>query len=177
MSEPRIPGANGSDLELPCGHSVDPDALDLGMRAYRCDCGDHHAVVMDVHPLSRWIPESVEAVFTETIETADDHQAFSTIHLMGLVLEEYPESVVAADMTEHDALGCAMLWITTFDARRLHIIIIELLVELMEHAMSHAADTETQATFEADLFAFDVDAFVDAYRTERDFHGPSDQPV
>jgi len=43
-----------------------------------------------------------------------------------------------------------------------------LVVELMEHAVSHADDTEALTTFERSMTEFDVDEFVDQYRAERD---------
>jgi len=35
-----------------------------------------------------------------------------------------------------------MAWVTEFDSRRLHEIVVGFVVELMEHAVSHADDDE-----------------------------------
>ena len=177
MPTPGISREEPEELALSCGSTLRTEALDLGMRETDCSCGNSHAVVMDVHPLSRWIPETVEAILDETIETSDDYPSFSTIHLMGLVLEEYPDQVVAQDVSEEDALGAAVVWVTEFDSRRLHELIVELLLELMEHAMTHTEDSDGRAEFEEQLFAFDIEAFVDQYRSERGFSGPTDRPV
>lgn len=177
MTEPHVPGQSGGPITLPCGESIRLDALDLGMRAWGCGCGAEHAVVMDVHPLSRWIPESVETVLRETIDTADEFDAFGTVHLMGLVLEEYPDAVAAVDVSDHDALGASVVWITEMDPRRLHEIIVELLVELMDHAMSHADDETAQADFQASMRTFDIEAFVESYRADREFSDETDYAV
>ncbi len=174
MADPRVPGATSEDVELPCGRRVPMDTFDMGMREYACACGQTHAVVMDVHPLGRWIPESTAAVLESVIESADDHETFGTIHLMGMVLEEFPESVAAHDAAEDHSVGWALLWVTAFDARRLHEVIVELLVELMDHAVSHSDDPDQQADFAADLESFDVERFVDTYRRERDFETAGD---
>jgi len=66
--------------------------------------------------------------------------------------------------------------VAEFDARRLHEIVVELVVELMEHAASHG-DEATAAAFERQMTEFDVGAFVDAYRREREFESEFDAPV
>ncbi len=177
MAEPRVPGDDRQTLELPCGESLDPREIDLGMREYACSCGDRHAVVMDVHPPSRFFPESLVAVLRETVETADDFDEFGTPHLLGVVMEEFPERVVSHDATEDGTVGYAMLWITDFDSRRLHEIVVELVVELMEHAVSHAEDETAVTEFESQMLEFDVEAFVDEYRQVRDFETERDSPV
>ncbi|WP_458185642.1 DUF5815 family protein [Haladaptatus sp. NG-WS-4] len=177
MSEPRVPGDRGVALDLPCGESVRTHDLDMGMREYDCECGDSHAVVMDIHPPSRFVPEFLVDVLRETIETSDDHGEFGTMHIMGVVLEEFPEDVVSEDVAEDPDVGYAMVWVTDFDSRRLHEIVVELVVELMEHAVSHADDEEAMSQFEADMLNFDVATFVDQYRRERDFTGPHDRPA
>jgi len=58
--------------------------------------------------------------------------------------------------------------VTEFDSRRLHEIVVELVVELMEHAVSHADDDEALSAFEQEMVEFDVAEFVDQYRAERD---------
>ena len=172
MTGPRVPGDDPDDprIELPCGERLDPRSVDLGMRAHRCRCGERHAVVLDVHPPSRFVPESLVEVLQELIETDDAFDAFGTPHLLGLVIEEFPEAVAVHDASDDGTVGYALLWVTDFDDRRLHAIVVELLVELMDHAVSHA-DDETVAAFESQLVEFDVEAFVDEYRRVRDFDG------
>ena len=171
MAEPRVPGTGGEPLALPCGESVGLHDVDLGMRALDCACGERHAVVTDVHPPERFLPGFLVEALREVVETADadDLGEFGTPHLLGLVMEEFPGEVVAADASEDGHVGYAMVWVTSFDDRRLHEVVVELVVELMEHAMSHAGDDEAMAAFEEDMFAFDVAAFVEQYRAERDW--------
>jgi hypothetical protein len=176
MTEPRVPG-RGTELDLPCGETVTPHQLDLGLREYACDCGERHAVVMDVHPLSRWVPEELVRTLEAAIETADEFGQFGTPHVLGMVLEEFPESVVSADTSDDGAVGYAMVWVADFDARRLHEVVVELLVELMEHALSHAEDETAAEQFEQEMLQFDVSEFVEAYRAERDFEDEFDQPA
>ncbi|WP_255192500.1 DUF5815 family protein [Natronobeatus ordinarius] len=177
MVTPRVPGDESETITLPCGESVDPRELDLGMREYTCSNGHRHAVVMDMHPPSRFFPESLVAILRETIEPADEFDQFGTPHLMGIVLEEFPEKVVVHDAAENGAVGYAMVWVTEFDARRLHEIVVELVVELMDHAVSHAEDDTVAAEFESQLLEFDVSAFVEEYRRVRDFESEHDRPV
>ena len=176
MPDPRVPGGDRGRLELSCGETVHASDLDMGMREVRCDCGDVHAVVVDVHPVSRFVPESIVDVLRETIETDDDFPEFGTPHVMGIVMEEFPDEVAVADVSEDGSVGYAMVWVTGFDARRLHEVVVELLVELMEHAVSHA-DEDTAAEFERQMMDFDVEAFVEEYREERDFESEVDTPV
>ena len=176
MAEPRIPGGRGAELELPCGRAVNVHDLDMGMREYPCSCGERHAVVTDVHPPSRFVPESIVSVLRETVETTDDGE-FGTPHVMALVLEEFPEKVVYEDVSEDGEVGYALVWMTDFDARRLHEIVVELLVELMEHAMSHAGDENAISEFEAQMLSFDVGEFVEQYRRIRDFENEYDSAV
>jgi hypothetical protein len=175
MGHPGGPG--GATLSLPCGETVAVHALDMGLRDYDCDCGATHAVVTDVHPLARFVPEFIEEILTETVETADDYPRFSTPHLMGMVLEEFPERVVVADASEDGEVGFALVWMTDFDSRRLHEVVVELVVELMDHAVSHAEDESAAAAFQRELDGFDVEAFVDQYRRERDFDSEFDTAV
>jgi hypothetical protein len=169
MSEPRVPGDRGAELELPCGRSRRVRSIDLGMREFDCPCGATHATVMDVHPPERFLPEFLVEVLREAIETTSDEMPeFGTPHLMGIVTEEFPEAVVSADVSDDGEVGCGIVWATDFDARRLHEVVVELVVELMEHAVSHAEDESTMAEFEAQMLDFDVSAFVDQYRAERD---------
>ncbi|WP_254863741.1 DUF5815 family protein [Halovivax gelatinilyticus] len=179
MTEPRIPGegAGPERLELPCGESLDPRSIDLGMREYRCSCGEAHAVVQDVHPPSRFFPESFVEVLRELIETADDFETFGTPHVLGIVLEEFPEAVVVHNAEGDGTVGYALLWVCDFDSRRLHEIVVELVVELMDHAVSHAEDESAISEFESQLERFDVEAFVEEYRRVRDVDSPHDRPV
>jgi len=169
MSGPSVPGGRGEELTLPCGKKKRARDLDMGMREFDCACGDAHAVVMDVHPPDRFLPEFLVEVLREAIDTTSDEMPeFGTPHLMGIVLEEFPDQVVAADCTDDQDVGWAMLWVTDFDSRRLHEVVVELVVELMEHAVSHADDDAAMREFESRMVDFDVPAFVEQYREERD---------
>ncbi|MFC6733489.1 MULTISPECIES: DUF5815 family protein [unclassified Haladaptatus] len=176
MSEPRVPGSRDASLTLACGESVDVRQFDMGMREFTCDCGEVHAIVMDVHPLGRFVPEFLEAVLQETIDTASGAE-FGTLHMMGIVKEEFPKKVVSKDVSNDGQLGCSMLWVSHFDDRRLHEIVVELIIELMEHAVSHAEDDSAMSEFEEQMLSFDVAEFVEEYRSQRDFHSATDQPV
>jgi hypothetical protein len=176
-NEPGVPDDDERDLQLPCGERVDPVAgVDMGMRAFDCDCGDRHAVVMDVHPPSRFLPEEVVATLRDTVEATDESE-FSTRHLLGMVREEFPEAVASEDVSEDGSAGYALVWVTTFDDRRLHEVVVELVVELMEHAVGHAESPDAEQEFEADMQEFDVAAFVDRYRAMRDFEDEGDSAV
>jgi len=176
MAEPGVGG--GATLSPPCGETVPVTELDMGMRDYDCACGATHAVVTDVHPLARFVPEFLEEVLTETVETADDYPTFATPHLMGMVIEEFPDEVAVADVSEDGDLGFALVWMTGFDSRRLHEVVVELVVELMDHAISHADDDGyAESSFEQELEQFDVEAFVEQYRRERDFDSEHDSAV
>ena len=171
MSEPRVPGAAAGvpTAELPCGEAKPLSTLDLGLREFDCDCGDSHAVVMDVHPPERFLPEFLVDVLREAVETTSEEMPeFDTPHVLGIVMEEFPGSVVAEEVSDEGEFGFAMVWVTDFDARRLHEVIVELVVELMEHAVSHADDEGAMTEFERRMVEFDVAAFVDQYRAERD---------
>lgn len=175
MATPRVPG--DEEIELPCGESVSLAELDMGLREYSCACGERHAVVMDVHPPSRFVPEAIVEVLRETVETEDDFGEFGTPHIMGVVLEEFPDEVVAEDVSENGQVGYSMLWLTDFDSRRLHVIVVELLIELMDHAISHAEDDDAATEFEEQMLEFDVEAFVDDYRNAREFESEHDRPA
>jgi len=177
MAEPRVPGSEGADIELPCGESVAVHDLDMGLREYECTCGEAHAVVMDVHPLGRFVPEFLGDVLRETIETADEFPEFTTAHVMGIVAEEFPEAVVSEELSEDGQVGYSMIWLADFDARRLHEVVVELLLELMDHAVSHTDDDEAAAQFEQWLHEFDVETFVDQYRDEREFETEHDSAL
>jgi hypothetical protein len=180
MTEPRVPGTEEDDdwVDLPCGERAHVKDFDLGMREYACSCGDAHAVVMDMHPPSRFFPESIVEVLTEIVEPADsdEFEEFGTPHMMGAVMEQLPEEVVAVDAANDGSVGYALLWVTDMDARELHDDLVELMVELMDHAVSHADDAAA-AQFEEQMADFDVAAFVDAYRGAREWDdesGPRD---
>ncbi len=177
MPEPRVPGDNRDELELPCGEVVQPTDFDLGMREFRCACGETHAVVMDIHPLSRFVPEFLVDTLRATITTEDDFEEFGTPHAMAMVGEEFPERIVSADCSTEGSVGFSLLWIADFDSRRLHSVVVELLLELMEHAISHAEDESVAAEFEQYLHEFDLDEFVDLYRQEREFETEHDTAI
>lgn len=168
MVEPRVPGRQGADLTLPCGETKSAYDLDMGMREFACSCGETHAVVMDVHPPTRFLPEFLVEALREAIETTDEFGEFGTPHLLGLVLEEFPEQVVVRDMSGDGTVGYGLVWVTGFDSRRLHEIIVELVIELMDHAMGHTEDGDAMAAFEDGMYEFDVAAFVEEYRADRD---------
>jgi hypothetical protein len=177
MAQPGVPGGPEHELELVCGEQIDVHRIDLGLRELACDCGERHAVVTDAHPLGRFLPEFLGDVLRETTEPADDYEEFSMPHLMGMVIEEFPEGVATADVSDDGQVGYAMIWVTDFDARRLHEVTVELVVELMEHALSHAEDEDAMSQFEAQMQSFDVGEFVEQYRAERDFETEHDSAV
>jgi len=175
MTQPGVPGES-ERFALPCGELVHPHALDLGMRELRCECGERHAVVMDVHPLARFVPEFLVETLRESISTDDEFGEFATPHALAMVAEEFPDSVASADCSADGNVGYGLVWVTAFDSRRLHEIVVELLLELMEHAISHA-DDELAGEFEAYMHEFDVEQFVGLYRQEREFESEHDTAV
>jgi hypothetical protein len=177
MAEPRVPDREMATITLPCERTIGVHDLDMGLRDFECSCGDRHAVVMDVHPLSRWVPESIVDILRVTVDTSDEWDEFGTVHLMGMVLEEIPEAVTSADLSEDGSVGYTMIWTTEFESQRLHEIIVELVVELMDHAISHAEDDTVGSQFEDQMHQFDVAEFVAAYRADRDFDDEFDQPT
>ncbi|WP_313686782.1 DUF5815 family protein [Halobellus marinus] len=168
MTQPQVPGGGGETLELPCGEDIDVRRLDLGMREYECDCGDRRG--RDGRPPpERFLPDFLVSVLREAVETTSEEMPeFGTAHLMGMVLEEFPGDVASADVSDDGDVGAGIVWMTDFDARRLHEIVVELVVELMEHAVSHADADSAIAEFEARMHEFDVSEFVSQYRAERD---------
>ena len=183
MAEPRVPGSRDTELELPCGETVDPIVeIDMGMREFDCACGATHAVVVDVHPPSRFVPEDVVATLREVTDTADASEMgeLGTAHLMGMVMEEFPDRVVSEDVSEDGSAGYALVWVADMPARELHQVVVELIVEMMDHAIGHAEDDGDSASaseFQEYLDSFDVSEFVDAYRAQRDFEDEHDRPV
>ncbi|NHN47067.1 hypothetical protein G9464_05575 [Halostella sp. JP-L12] len=177
MAEPRVPGESGGELTLPCEETIRVADLDMGLRELDCACGETHAVVMDIHPPSRFFPEFLVDVLRQTIETEDDLGEFGTTHLMGIVMEEFPEAVVSEDVSENGSVGYSLVWVTDFDSRRLHEVAVELVVELMEHAISHAENDAAMTEFEEQMLDFDVAEFVEQYRARRDFDDEHDTPA
>jgi len=178
MAQPRVPGEPvEDDLELPCGRTIDVHELDLGMRSLGCECGERHAVVMDVHPPTRFVPEFLVETLRETTETGDEFDAFGTPHLMGALLEEHPDRIVSYDASEDGAVGFGLLWVADAQPRVFHEDVVELVVDLMEHAISHADDDRLLSEFEEQLLSFDPAEFVAEYRAQRDFDGESDRPL
>ncbi|WP_227261751.1 DUF5815 family protein [Salarchaeum japonicum] len=181
MAEPRVPDDDGGDgggggasdgvVELPCGERVETTAFDLGMREYDCPCGESHAVVMDMHPPGRFLPESIVDILESAVEPAEDDafEEFGTPHLMGAVMEDVPEEVATYDASGEGEVGYALLWVFDFDSRTLHEYVVELVVELMDHAVSHAENPGAQGEFEDAMTEFDVGAFVEEYRDERNW--------
>jgi hypothetical protein len=161
-------------IELPGEGSVALADLDMGMRSVAVD-GAEHAVVMDVHPPTRFLPREVVEVLEEAIDTTEGER-FGTPHLMGLVMEEFPDRVVVADASDDGRVGFDAVWITSVGPRELHAIVVELVVELMEHAVSHG-DEDAADEFAAHMAEFDVEQFVDRYRTEREFEDEFDAPA
>jgi hypothetical protein len=157
MARPGVPGGD-DDIELPCGETITVHDLDMGLRDYTCDCGEVHAVVMDVHPLGRFVPEFLADI----------------AHVMGIVREEFPEKTVSRDVSEDGSVGYSLVWLTDFDSRRLHEVVVELLVELMDHAVGHAEDDDAKTEFDQWLDQFDVEQFVEQYRAERDLESEHD---
>ncbi|MFB6194082.1 MAG: DUF5815 family protein [Halobaculum sp.] len=169
MPQPRVPGGSEERIDLPCGESLALTEIDLGVRELRCSCGDEHGVVTDVNPPDRFLPPFLVDVLREAVETTDEELGeFGTPHLMGIVMEEFPDRVVAADASEEPDVGYGAVWIADFPARRLHELIVELVIELMEHAVSHSDDASAVAEFEERMLEFDVSEFVARYREERE---------
>ena len=120
MVEPRVPGGTDEQLALPCGETVRTHDLDLGMRELACACGETHAVVMDVHPLGRFVPEFLVDTLRATISTEDEFDEFSTPHALAMVREEYPEAVAVADCSGDGQVGYGLVWVADMDSRELH---------------------------------------------------------
>jgi len=180
MAHPGVPGEeNDGTVELPCGRTVPVGDFHLGMREYDCACGQSHAVVLDPHPLSRFVPEDIVAVLQEAIGTSpdDEFEEFGIAHVLARVVEDDPENVFVHDAASNGSVGYALLWVAAFDSRELHVRIVDLVVDLMEHALSHADDEAAATEFDEHLEDFDVEAFVDEYRSVRDFENEWDAPV
>ncbi|MFW6265238.1 MAG: DUF5815 family protein [Halanaeroarchaeum sp.] len=180
MAHPGVPGeGDDSSVDLPCGRTVPVADFHLGMREYQCACGDSHAVVLDPHPLSRFVPEDTVEVLQTAIGTSpdDEFEEFGIAHLLGAVMEEHPQEMIVHDASQNGSVGYALLWVASFDARELHRRVVELVVNLMEHALGHAEDEAALQEFETRLADFDVDEFVEEYREVRDFEDEWDEPA
>ncbi|MFB6110332.1 MAG: DUF5815 family protein [Halodesulfurarchaeum sp.] len=178
-AQPGVP-SDESDavIELPCGERKAVADLDLGMREFDCPCGGTHAVVLDPHPPTRFLPESVTESLAGTVETTGtDAEEFGMASLMGLVMETHPDRIAAHDAAEDGTTGFAIAWIADFDARRLHEIVVEAVIDLMAEAVSEAGDDSAVAAFTEHRSAFDVDEFVAEYRSVRNFDDEFDEPV
>ncbi len=177
MAQPGVPGGPDHRLDLPCGESVNVRELDLGTREFECDCGETHAVVMDTDSLERFVPSFLAEVLRETVETEDDYREFSTTHLMGLVSEVHSEAIVSADVSDDGQVGYALVWVSGLDARDLHEVVVEHVLDLMEQAIETADDEAAVNEFEEYVGEFDVATFVDEYRAERDFESEHDTAI
>ncbi|MFB6134683.1 MAG: DUF5815 family protein [Halanaeroarchaeum sp.] len=180
MAQPGVPGEeDDGSVSLPCGRTVPVSDFHLGMREYDCACGDSHGVVLDPHPLSRFVPEDTVDVLKSSIGTSpdDEFEEFGIAHLLGAVMEEHPDEMIVHDAAENGSVGYALLWVSSFDARELHERIVDLVLNLMEHALGHADDDEALDRFESELADFDVTAFVEEYREVRDFESEFDEPA
>ena len=178
-AQPGVP-SDESDavVRLPCGEDKAIADLDLGMREFDCPCGETHAVVMDPHPPTRFLPESVTEALEETVDTAGaEAEAFGMIPLMGLVMEAHPDRIVAHDASEDGATGFAIAWIADYDARKLHEIVVETVIDLMADAVTEAGDDSAAAAFTEHRAEFEVADFVAEYRAVRDFEDEFDEPV
>lgn len=178
-AQPGVPAKpSGEPIELPCGETITADDLDLGLREFQCDCGETHGVVMDPHPPSRFLPASVTDVLAETLRAeGTESTEFGTIPLMGLVMDAHPEHIVAHDATEDGTTGFAVAWIADFDARHLHEIVVETVLDIMAKAVTAAGDDSVTSAFTEHRAAFDVEDFVEEYREVRDFDDEFDEPV
>lgn len=177
MAKPGVPGGPDHRIHLPCGKSVSARDLDLGTREFECACGETHAVVMDTDPLTRFVPEFLADALQEAIETEHAHREFSTTHLLGLVAEEHPDAIVTADVSDDGQVGYAIIWVAGFDARTLHAVVVDRVVDLMQQAIEQADDEAAVAEFEAYLASFEVEAFVEEYRATRGIEGDRESSV
>lgn len=179
MAQPGVPSEpSGESVELPCGETITSEDLDLGMREYECGCGANHAVVLDPHPPSRFLPSSVTDVLAETLAAeGSETEEFGTIPLMGLVMDAHPERIVVYDAAEDGTTGFAVAWIADFDSERLHQVVVESVLSVMADAVTEVGDDSAAAAFTEQRAEFDVDSFVAEYRTVRDFDDEFDEPA
>jgi hypothetical protein len=160
----------GEPIVLSCGVTINSHEIDLGMRELKCECGNLHAVVTDVNPLTRFLPDFLVNSLAQVIEVVDSERwgGFGMAHIMGLVIEECPEEVTFFDSKEDGYLGYSALWITEFNSFKLHEMIVELIIEIMEHAVSHSKNEISIQEFEKQMLSFNISEFVEKYREERD---------
>ena len=177
--QPGVPDEpEGGAIELPCGETITADDLDLGMREVDCACGSTHAVVMDPHPPTRFLPTEVAEDLAATVSaTGTDTEGFGTVALMGLVMDSVPEEIVAYDAAEDGTTGFAVAWIAEVDARALHEIVVETVLSIMAEAVTEAGNPDAEASFAEARAEFDVEGFVDEYRDVRDFEDEFDEPA
>jgi hypothetical protein len=177
--QPGVPDEpEGGTIQLPCGETITADDLDLGMREVDCACGASHAVVMDPHPPTRFLPTEVAEDLAATVSAAGtETEEFGTIALMGLVMDAVPEEIVAYDAAEDGTTGFAVAWIADVDARELHEIVVETVLSIMAEAVTAAGNADAEASFAKARAEFDVEGFVDEYRAVRDFDDEFDKPV
>jgi hypothetical protein len=178
-TQPGVPDdPEPGPIELPCGESITAGDLHLGMRELRCDCGAAHAVVLDPHPPTRFLPTSVAEVLAETLATeGTDGEEFDTVALMGLLMDAYPERIVTHDAAEDGTTGYALAWIAEFDARELHERVVETVLGVMAEAVTEAGNEDATAAFTDHRSEFDVGEFVAEYREVRDFEDEFDEPA
>jgi hypothetical protein len=171
---PHVPGKQASTVDVPgTDRSIPVRELDMGMRETTID-GETYAVVVDVHPLTRFLPPEIVDTLEATIEPGDESDRFGIHHLMASVGERHPEAVSMADVSDNGEVGYALVWLVAHDSHTLHEMVVELVLELMEHAVGHAEDESVQEAFESYREEFDVETFVEQYRSQRDFEDEDD---
>jgi len=171
---PHVPGKQASRIDVPGSErSIPVRELDMGMRETTID-GEIYAVVVDVHPLTRFLPPEIVETLEATVEPGDESDRFGTHHLMARVQERHPEDISVADVSDNGEVGYGLIWLAASDARTLHELVVELVLELMEHAVGHAEDDAVQAEFEEYRTEFDVATFVEQYRAQRNFEDEDD---
>lgn len=175
MTQPGVPSLpNDSTVELPCGETVSTDDLDLGMREYECECGSSHAVVLDPHPPTRFLPETVTDVLVNTLQIdGREENRFDTNALMGLVQDRHSDRIVTLDAAEDGTIGFALAWIADFDSYTLHEIVVETVLELMSRAVDDGGNESARKAFTEHRADLDVEAFVSQYREVRNFDAES----
>ncbi|MFB6162907.1 MAG: DUF5815 family protein [Halococcoides sp.] len=177
MPVPGVPTDDDPELELPCGETVDAREFDLNTSEIDCECGEAHGVVLDTDPLTRFVPDQMARILEETVKPRETDHTFGTLHAMGMLADEVPQTVASADVSENGDLGFNYVWVSDFTAREVHVLLVQLLVDLMDHAVDEVGDDSIKSQFTEQLEGLDVEEFVDQYRTERSFEGPEDSPV
>jgi len=177
MSVPGVPTDDDPELELPCGETVDVREFDLNTSEIDCECGEAHGVVYDTDPLTRFIPEQMAHTLEETVKPRETDHTFGTLHAMGMLADEVPQTVASTDASEMGEVGFNYVWVSDFTAREVHVLLVQLLVDLMDHAVDQVGDDSIKSAFAERLDGLDVEEFVDEYRTQRSFDGPDDTAV